>query len=147
MRKLSSALAVTVIAAAAMPHCAAAEPVSHVKAGSLACDVSAGIGSIVTSQKAIICMFVPAQPGPREVYVGAITKFGLDKTTTSGEMIWAVYAPAGWRHGALAGHYSGGKTLVGGDHGAVNLQPVSFEAQAGLNLAAGVSELNLMPAR
>ena len=40
-------------------------------------------------------MFTPSQPGPREVYVGSITKFGLDiGATAGGEMVWAVFAPS-----------------------------------------------------
>jgi hypothetical protein len=37
--------------------------------------------------------------------------------------------------------------LVGGSDRTVSLQPVSVQGQAGLNLAVGVAELNLRPAR
>jgi hypothetical protein len=74
------------------------------------CDISAGIGVIIASKKSVACMFTPAQPSPREVYVGSITKFGVDLGATSvGEMIWAVYAPTTRRFGALAGHYVGAR--------------------------------------
>ena len=100
-------------------------------------------------------MFTPSQPGPREVYTGAIEKFGLDiGATAGGEMIWAVYAPTTRRFGALAGRYSGasaeatvGAGLIGGSNRTVTLQPVSVQNQAGLNLALGVAELELRPAR
>ena len=103
-------------------------------------------------------MFTPSQPGPREVYVGSITKFGLDLgATAGGEMVWAVYAPTTRKFGALAGHYGGAtaeatvgaglgaNVLVGGSNRTVALQPVSVQGQAGLNVAAGVAELRSAP--
>jgi hypothetical protein len=132
----------------------------RVKAGTLSCDISAGIGFIVGSQKQVTCMFTPAGPGPREVYVGTINKFGLDLgATTGGQMVWAVYAPTTGRYGALAGSYGGGSAeatigaglganvLVGGSNRTVALQPISVQGQLGLNLAVGVAALDLRPAR
>ena len=105
-------------------------------------------------------MFTPSHPGPREVYTGSITKFGLDLgATAGGEMVWAVYAPTNRRFGALAGHYGGAtaeatvgagvgaNVLVGGSNRTVTLQPVSVQGQAGLNVAAGVAGIDLQPAR
>ena len=105
-------------------------------------------------------MFTPSQPGPREVYTGSISKFGLDLgATAGGEMVWAVYAPSNRRFGALAGHYGGAtaeatvgaglgaNVLVGGSNRTVTLQPLSVQGQAGLNVAAGVAGLDLRPAR
>jgi hypothetical protein len=105
-------------------------------------------------------MFTPSQPGPREVYTGSITKFGLDLgATAGGEMVWSVYAPTNRRFGALAGHYGGASAeatvgagvganvLVGGSSHTVTLQPVSVQGQTGLNVAAGVAGLDLRPAR
>ena len=105
-------------------------------------------------------MFTPSQPGPKEVYVGSITKFGLDLgATAGGEMVWAVYAPTTRKFGALAGNYGGAtaeatvgaglgaNVLVGGSDRTVALQPVSVQGQAGLNVAAGVADLRLRPAR
>ncbi len=130
------------------------------KVGTLFCDISAGIGLIVTSKKNFTCMFMPSQHGPREIYSGTIRKFGLDLgATTGGEMIWAVYVSSKKRFGALAGQYSGAATevtvgagleanlLVGGSDRTVTLQPVSVQGRAGLNLAVGVAEIDLRPAR
>jgi hypothetical protein len=149
--------AAAVAIAASGPAQAAPEPT---KVGTLTCDISAGIGLIVTSKKNLSCIFTPSQPGPREVYVGAISKFGLDLgATTGGEMVWAVYAPTNRRFGALAGHYAGAaaeatvgaglgaNVLIGGSERTVALQPVSLQGQAGLNLAVGVADLDLRPAR
>jgi hypothetical protein len=130
------------------------------RAGTLSCDISGGIGMIIGSQKDVTCMFTPASRGPREVYVGTISKFGLDVgATAGGEMVWAVYAPSSRKYGALAGHYGGASgeatvgagvganVLVGGSNRTVTLQPVSVQGQAGLNLAVGVANLELRPAR
>ena len=105
-------------------------------------------------------MFTPSERGPREVYVGSISKFGLDLgATAGGEMVWAVYAPTTRRFGALAGHYGGAtaeatvgaglgaNVLIGGSDRTVALQPLSVQGQAGLNVAAGVADFELRPAR
>jgi hypothetical protein len=154
----AAAVAVVLMGSAMDP--ASAQRTQRVKAGVLACDISAGIGLIIGSQKQVTCMFSPDQPGPREVYVGTITKFGLDiGVTTGGQMAWAVYAPTTRRFGALAGRYGGASAeatvgvgaginvLVGGSDRTMSLQPISIEGQTGLNLAAGVTGLELHPAR
>ena len=106
-RPLSVLAALAVVAAVAAPAPTMAQA-ERVKAGTLTCDISGGIGLIITSHKDVTCMFTPSQPGPREVYVGGINKFGLDLgATAGGEMVWAVYAPTTRRFGALAGQYSG----------------------------------------
>jgi hypothetical protein len=151
--------AVVVVAAVASPVSTMAQG-ERVKAGTLTCDISGGIGLIITSHKDVACIFTPSQPGPREVYVGGINKFGLDLgATAGGEMVWAVYAPTTRRFGALAGQYGGASAeatvgaglganvLVGGSDRTVALQPLSVQGQAGLNVAAGVAELTLHPAR
>jgi hypothetical protein len=137
-----------------------AQGANRTKVGTLTCDISAGIGLIITSKKDVTCMVTPSQPGPREVYTGSITKFGLDLgATAGGEMVWAVFAPTDRRFGALAGNYGGASAeatvgagvganvLVGGSNRTVSLQPLSVQGQAGLNLAVGVAGLDLHPAR
>jgi uncharacterized protein DUF992 len=160
MHRPLGALAVLVVAAAmASPGPAMAQR-ERTKVGTLTCDISGGIGLIITSHKDLTCMFTPAQPGPREVYVGGINKFGLDLgATTGGEMVWSVYSPTTRRFGALAGTYTGASAeatvgaglganvLVGGSDRTVALQPLSVQGQAGLNVAAGVADLTLRPAR
>jgi hypothetical protein len=131
----------------------------RVKAGTLVCDVSGGIGMIIASQKAVQCAFNPDQPGPTEVYVGSIKKFGLDiGATSAGQMVWVVFAPTTRGFGALAGVYAGAtaeatvavglgaNALVGGSNRTIALQPLSVTGQTGLNLAAGVASLELRSA-
>lgn len=159
-RTLSAFAAVAVAAAIGLPAPGMAQAPNRTKVGTLTCDISGGIGMIIGSKKEIACMFTPAQPGPREVYTGAITKFGLDiGATAGGEMVWSVFAPSNKHFGALAGNYGGASAeatvgaglganvLVGGSNRTVALQPISVQGQSGLNLAVGVSELQLRPAR
>ena len=159
-RPLSAVAALAIVAAVALPAPTMAQAPNRTKVGTLTCDISGGIGLIIASHKDVACMFTPSQPGPREVYTGSINKFGLDiGATVGGEMIWAVYAPSTRKLGALAGRYGGASgeatvgaglganVLVGGSDRTVSLQPVSVQGQVGLNLAVGVAELNLRPAR
>jgi hypothetical protein len=125
-----------------------AEPVAaqQVKAGVLTCDVSAGMGLILGSQKLLSCRFSPEGPGRREDYDGSITKFGLDLgLTRSGVMVWAVFSNTVAGPGFLAGDYFGAtgeatvgaglgaNVLLGGSNRTVALQPISLSGQTGLN--------------
>ena len=132
----------------------------RVRTGVLNCDVSAGLGLIIGSQRSVNCLFTPDQPGPQEGYFGTITKLGLDiGATAGGVMVWAVYADTSRGYGFLAGDYAGASgeatvavglganVLVGGSSRTVALQPVSVGGQVGLNLALGVANLSIRPAR
>src|SRR5262249_35859014 len=71
-----------------------AQAQERIQSGSLTCDVSAGIGLIIGSQRNVSCTFTPSLPGPIEYYTGTISKLGLDiGVTTGGVMIWLVYSP------------------------------------------------------
>jgi hypothetical protein len=146
--------------AVALPTTTMAQQVDRTKVGTLTCDISGGIGMIIASKKDLPCMFTPAHPGPREVYVGDISKIGIDLgATTGGQMVWAVFAPTTEHYGALSGTYVGAtaeatigaglgaNVLVGGSNRTVALQPLSVQGQTGLNVAAGVAGLTLRPAR
>ena len=159
-KTLTTLAGLAVAAAIALPAPATAQHAQRTKVGTLSCDISGGIGLIITSKKEVTCMFTPSTQGPKEVYVGSISKFGLDLgATTGGEMIWSVYAPTTRRFGALAGHYAGASAeatvgaglganvLVGGSDRTIALQPISVQGQTGLNVAVGVTGLDLHPAR
>jgi Protein of unknown function (DUF992) len=128
----------------------------RIKAGTLVCDVSGGLGMIIGSKKGVQCLFSPSMAAPTEAYIGNITKLGIDiGATTAGQMVWAVWAPSSYGPGILAGVYTGataeatiavglgGNALVGGSNRTVALQPLSVTGQTGLNLAAGVASLEL----
>jgi hypothetical protein len=129
-----------------------AQAQERVQAGSLTCDVSAGIGLIIGSQRNVSCTFTPSVPGPIEYYTGTISKIGV---TGGGIMVWLVFAPTNRPVGGLSGNYVGGSAeasvvagvganaLVGGSNRSVALQPLSVSGQVGLNIAAGVAGLDL----
>jgi hypothetical protein len=159
MKRISGLIATAAIAAALASPAAAQE---RTKVGMLECDISGGVGMIIASQKQVQCVFTPASPefGRREVYLGTISKLGIDiGATTGGKMLWEVVAPTSRPFGALAGRYAGASAeatvgagvganaLVGGSNRTITLQPVSVQAQAGLNVAVGVGALELATVR
>jgi Protein of unknown function (DUF992) len=143
---------------ACVPRAAAAQekPKATVRAGYLTCYVSSGWGFVIGSSRALNCSY-SAKPGYTEFYTGSISKFGVDiGYLRSGVILWTVLAPTtDLGPGALAGHYAGAtasvalgvgigaNVLIGGFKKSIALQPVAIEAQNGLNVAAGISELDL----
>ncbi len=153
---LMSTLAIATLAFTSAP----AFSSEHLEVGKIDCDVSAGIGVIVGSQKEVSCAFTPSQSGSQEHYSGKITEFGVDiGETAKAKMTWLVYAPATRSRQALAGTYAGvsadaavglglgANVLLGGDHGTITLQPISIVGEEGVNIAAGVTALTLQAAR
>jgi len=132
----------------------------QIQVGTLTCSMSASIGLIVGSQKNVNCV-LKGQPGePEEVYSGTMTTVGLDIGVTSGGVIvWTVFADTNHYAGMLAGTYTGAtaevsvaaglgaNVLVGGSNRTVALQPLSLQGQVGLDIAAGIGQLELHPVR
>ena len=162
MSTRSRRLAMTLAASlgAALPFAGTAQAQSGVQVGTLTCNVASGFGFVFGSTKGVNCTF--AGPGGRyEHYIGEISKFGVDiGYTQGGILVWTVFAPtAQLRPGDLAGNYGGGtasatvgvgvgaNALIGGSNNSFALQPLSIEANRGLNVAAGVAELTLRPER
>jgi hypothetical protein len=157
MRKFVLALAA--LALAALAGAPAQAQSSRVRVGALTCNVAAGVGMIIGSQKSMSCTYQSID-GWSERYSGKITRVGIDIGVTDTQSIaWAVWAPVnqGGR-GALAGGYGGASAeitlaaglganvLVGGFQNSFMLQPVSVSAQTGANVAAGVTGMQLDPA-
>jgi len=127
----------------------------RVQAGTLECSLSSSIGLVVGSQRNIACNFKPSGGSP-EAYTGTMSRIGLDVGITGGgAIIWAVFTTTNLYTGMLSGTYVGASAemsvaaglganvLVGGSNRAVALQPLSVQGQVGLNIAAGVSSLEL----
>jgi hypothetical protein len=146
--------------AAAMAVFAASEaPAETIQVGRLSCDVSSGVGMFLMQKQTMRCLFTPANVGPPEPYLGRIDEFGVALGAVGqGHLIWGVVAPAsGVPRGALSGTYVGvgaeasagagvgANVLVGGTGRAFSLQPLSVEGQVGLNIAAGVTTVTLLP--
>ena len=150
-------LTAALIAAGLAVNAPAVRAQSFVKAGVLTCSVSGGVGLIITSTKALSCTFEPDSGAP-ERYTGSIRKFGLDiGVTGEAVIVWAVLsAVEGLPVGALAGSYggvsaeasvvvgAGANALLGGSDRSIALQPLSVQAQVGLNVAAGIARLELV---
>jgi len=131
--------------------------------GMLECTIEGGPGFIIGSQKELACLFKPSEQNrPAEAYVGTVTKFGLDVGVTGKTIMqWLVLAPTTdpFPAGALTGDYvgasadasavvgGGANVLIGGSNNTITLQPVSVQAQTGLNLAVGVSSFQLKMAK
>lgn len=132
---------------------------ARVEVGMLTCTARGGTSYIVGSTKELSCKF--SKPGRDEYYRGTINKFGLDVGTTQQTQIaWAVLAPtANLPPRSLNGGYGGvsaeatvglgvgANALLGGSNKSIVLQPLSVQAQQGLNLAAGVASLQLRAGR
>jgi hypothetical protein len=127
-----------------------------VKVGILTCRVEGGAGFLIGSAKGVDCTYKPAGGGHSEHYTGSIGKFGIDiGVTTDAVMAWAVFAPGATKPGALKGSYAGvsaeatpgiglgANLLVGGFRKSINLQPLSVQAQTGLNISAGIASMTL----
>lgn len=147
---LAAALGAAVLAAA--PASAAG-----VKVGTLTCDVEAGWGLVLGSQKDLSCVFKSATSGQVSAYTGDITKLGVDiGYTNAGVMVWTVVAPSSdMRADALEGDYAGASAgvtavvggnlnlMVGGLDKSITLQPLSVEGNSGVSVTAAIGAMEL----
>ena len=156
LNNLATACAALALALAMVP--ATAQEARRTMVGKLTCNISPGVGLIVAGERQLSCIYASARGRAREAYEGTVSTLGLDIGATSGgRLTWAVVAPTTLRRAALAGTYGGGtaggtvgagasaNVLVGGSDRTVALQPVSVQAQTGMNIAAGVSRIDLRP--
>ncbi len=127
------------------------------EAGVLRCQYGSNVGLIIGSTKQMSCVFTKANK-TKESYTAQFTRIGLDVgVTAGGRLAWTVLTtnPKGLRPRALAGTYlgasadaslglgGGGNALVGGSKDSITLQPLSVQAQAGVNLALGAANFRL----
>jgi hypothetical protein len=137
---------------------ASANAVPAVRAGVLQCQGGQNVGFVVGSSTSLECVFQSEGRRP-EPYIATVHRFGLDLgVTDQTRLTWAVNAPTGRvGRGDLAGNYGGvganasvgigggGNFLVGGPQNSYALQPISVQGQTGLNVAAGVANIELEP--
>lgn len=133
---------------------------TSVKVGVLTCSVDSGTGFIFGSSKDLRCVF-EASGGTQDRYIGKISKYGIDIGVTGKAVLaWTVLAPTGKiGPGVLQGTYAGvaadasvgvgggANLLVGGSNKTISLQPLSAQAQTGLNAALAVASLELEAVR
>jgi hypothetical protein len=154
MRRARLILVAVVLAMSIDLPSAAAE--RRFQVGTLTCRLAPTVGLIAGSRQRGDCRFV-GRGGRVEHYTSSITRFGLDLgVTAAGILRWRVLARTRTMgRGALAGHYVGAggsvsvgagvgvKALIGGSRRTTMLQPLSFSANVGVNLAVGVTGLTL----
>jgi hypothetical protein len=135
-------------------------PPPQYRAGILQCEGGQNVGFVVGSVTSLECMFQSEGRRP-EPYVATVRRFGVDLGfTDQTKFSWAVNAPTNRvGRGDLAGNYGGvganasvgvgggGNFLVGGPQNSYALQPISVQGQTGLNVAAGVADIELQPVR
>src|SRR2546421_9904299 len=148
----------TIAIAAMMAPFAAADAMPPVRAGVLQCQGGQNVGFVVGSVTSLECVFQSEGRRP-EPYIATVRRYGVDLGfTDQTRFSWAVNAPsASIGRGDLAGNYGGvganasvgvgfgGNFLVGGPANAYALQPISLQGQTGVNVAAGVADLELQP--
>ena len=159
LKTCSIVAALALVALLAAPAGAQAPP-SWTQAGMLRCVVNPSIGFIIAGHQSMECRFTPSAPNlPPQAYAGALNMIGLNIGISAGGVFgWAVLAPTvGIPLGALAGEYVGASgdiavglgvganVLVGGSGRTIALQPVSLEGSVALDVALGVSSLQLRP--
>lgn len=130
-------------------------------AGTLTCRGSGTVGLILGSRQRLACSFERVNGTSRANYSARITRIGLDIGVTGRNvMIWTVLASSdNVPTSALAGRYAGvsanaavgaglgANALIGGSRNAIVLQPLSVQAQTGVNIAVGVAGLTLTKLR
>jgi uncharacterized protein DUF992 len=137
---------------------ATANAQERLQIGVLECDGGQNVGFVVGSVTSLQCVFQGEGRRP-EAYVATVHRFGVDLGfTQQTKFSWAAYGPTHQiERGGLAGHYGGvganasvgvgfgGNFLLGGAANSYALQPLSVQGQTGLNVAAGVADIELEP--
>jgi uncharacterized protein DUF992 len=155
--KLGRTAAILLALSSIVPFAGQASAQQRAKVGTLRCNLAPTVGLIVVERQRLSCVYTPDGPWPPERYFGHVTTVGLDiGVNGGGRMAWAVLAPVtGSYRGALGGSYVGvsadaavglglgANALVGGSGRSFALQPLSVEANTGLDITAGVSKLRL----
>ena len=143
---------------ALMASFASASAQQGVRVGVLECTGGQNVGYVVGSNTTLNCVF-QSEGGRAERYTANVRRFGLDLGFTENTTVqYTAFAPsARMGRGALAGTYGGvgsnasvgigfgGNFLLGGNANQYTLQPISVQGQTGLNVTAGIVNLDLTP--
>ncbi len=134
---------------------------ARLQAGILECWGQGGWGALIASRKEFKCRFTSLDGKVKGKYEAVIKKFGIDIGKSGNTVIsWMVLGPANkvgkdYVAGSLDGEYVGigaeaalgiglgANALFGGGADSFALQPISVQAQTGLNIAAGVQTFRL----
>src|SRR5471032_3002169 len=139
---------ITIAIAALVAPLASANALPPVRAGILQCQGGQNVGFVVGSVTSLECVFQSEGRRP-EPYIATVRRYGVDLGfTDQTKFSWAVNAPSrqiqrGDRANASVGVGFGGNFLVGGAQNSYGLQPLSVQGQTGLNVAAGIADIEL----
>lgn len=158
--RLSTISIASIAIAAFVGSIASADAMPPMRAGILQCQGGPNVGFVVGSVTSFECVFQSEGRRP-EPYIATVRRYGVDLGfTDQTRFSWAVSAPTGRvGRGDLTGNYGGvganasvgvgfgGNFLVGGPANSYALQPISVQGQTGLNVAAGIADIELEPVR
>ena len=154
-------LAMTCVMLAGASSLAWAQEKKGANVGMLRCNEASGWGLVFGSTKDLKCVFTGSEKGAKPVnFTGTIKKYGVDIGFTANAVIlWAVVSTSDkFTPGDIAGSYGGvtasaawavglgANVLLGGSKQGFALQPLSVQGYNGINLAAGVTEVELKAA-
>lgn len=144
----------TLVAAGLLALCCAGTA-SAAPTGELRCSVAGGIGFTVVGKRAASCIYY-RRDGWVEFYIGSLGRLGLDFGPVDARQVaFSVLVRPPETIGALEGDFVGvgagatigqglaAEALVGGRGQAVEIVPISQNKFTGLNLNAGIADLNL----
>jgi hypothetical protein len=129
--------------------------------GMLRCNEASGWGLVFGSTKDLKCVFTGSEKGAKPVhFTGTIKKYGVDIGFTENAVIlWAVVSTSNkFTPGDIAGSYGGvtaeaawaaglgANVLLGGSKKGFALQPLSVQGYNGINVAGGITEVELKAA-
>jgi hypothetical protein len=128
--------------------------------GTLECHEASGAGLIFSSSRNLNCTFSGTDKGAKAVrFTGKINRYGIDiGYQENGVILWGVVSTSDkFTPGDLAGKYGGvtaqaawavglgANVLLGGSNNGFALQPLSVQGFNGINVAAGIVEVELQP--
>ena len=159
MQRITIAVLAAVVLAGAAP--VAAQDKKGATVGMLRCNEASGWGLVFGSTRDLKCVFTGEKGAPTVRLTGKISKFGVDIGFKENAVIlWGVVSTSDkFTPGQLAGKYVGvtaevgwavglgANVLVGGTNKGFALQPLSVSGSNGINLAAGVAEVELQEAK
>ena len=129
-----------------------------VKVGTLECHEASGAGLVFSSSRDLNCTFSGFDKNVVR-YTGKIERYGVDiGFQQNGVILWGVVSTSDhFAPGDLAGKYGGltaqigwggglgANVLFGGSNNGFALQPISIQGFNGINLAAGIAQMELRP--
>ena len=131
-----------------------------VKIGTLECHEASGAGLVFSSSRDVNCTFNGMDnKAPVQRFEGRINRYGVDiGFQQNGVILWGVVSTTDhFAPGDLAGKYGGltaqigwggglgANVLFGGSNNGFALQPISIQGFNGINIAAGIAEMELHP--